>query len=390
MKKDHDHRMNRRKSLIWATVCGAILAGVAANANAEEHPSKPVRQSARKPPAAVQESAPSPWTFAVSGDSRNCGDIVMPAIAAGVRDEAARFYWHLGDFRAIYNFDEDIQHQPDHLAKPLNILGYEDLAWNDFIENQLLPFGNLPLFLAIGNHETIPPRTREQYLIQFADWLDTPALRKQRLSDDGHDFKLKSYYHWIEEGVDFITLDNGTPDQFDSSQLAWFEKVLDADSANPQIRAIVAGMHKALPESISEGHSMNESPAGIESGRRVYADLLKAQNGAHKRVYVLESHSHYFMDGIFDTEYWRNHGGVLPGWIIGTAGAQRYAFPENYPRQPSWQPDVYGYLLGTVKPDGEIEFSFKRVTEADVPPTVSSRYASDFVHWCFAENSIAH
>jgi len=25
------------------------------------------------------------WRFAVSGDSRNCGDIVMPAIAAGVK-----------------------------------------------------------------------------------------------------------------------------------------------------------------------------------------------------------------------------------------------------------------------------------------------------------------
>ncbi|WP_449425510.1 hypothetical protein [Rhodanobacter lindaniclasticus] len=27
------------------------------------------------------------WTFAVSGDSRNCGNIVMPAIAAGARHD---------------------------------------------------------------------------------------------------------------------------------------------------------------------------------------------------------------------------------------------------------------------------------------------------------------
>jgi hypothetical protein len=44
------------------------------------------------------------FRFAVSGDSRNCGDIAMPAIAAGVRKDGAQFYWHLGDYRAIYDF----------------------------------------------------------------------------------------------------------------------------------------------------------------------------------------------------------------------------------------------------------------------------------------------
>ena len=29
------------------------------------------------------------WKFAVSGDSRNCGDVVMPAIAAGVKQSGA-------------------------------------------------------------------------------------------------------------------------------------------------------------------------------------------------------------------------------------------------------------------------------------------------------------
>jgi hypothetical protein len=367
-----------------------MLGGLTARSNAQEQPSTQARHGARKPLPVARESAPPLWTFVVSGDSRNCGDIVMPAIAVGARKDDARFYWHLGDFRAIYNFDEDIQHQTEHIAKPLNIIGYEEFAWNDFIQNQLLPFGTLPVFLAMGNHEAILPKTREQYLLQFADWLDAPVLRKQRLSDDGHDFKLRTYYHWMEDGVDFITLDNATPDQLDSDQLAWLEKVLDADSANPQIKTIVAGMHKPLPESISEKHSMDESAAGVESGRRAYADLLKAQNSAHKHVYVLASHSHYFMDGIFHTEHWRNHGGVLPGWIVGTAGAQRYPFPENYEKQPTWQTDVYGFLLGTVNPDGEIDFAFQRISEADVPADVSSRYAPDFLHWCFAENSVAH
>src|ERR1019366_1919417 len=47
------------------------------------------------------------WTFAVSGDSRNCGDFVMPAIAAKVKAEKDTFYWHLGDFRWITMPDED-------------------------------------------------------------------------------------------------------------------------------------------------------------------------------------------------------------------------------------------------------------------------------------------
>ncbi|MGC1169815.1 MAG: hypothetical protein WA886_12990, partial [Candidatus Acidiferrales bacterium] len=62
----------------------------------------------------------APWSFAVSGDSRNCGDVVMPAIAAGVLKDNASFYWHLGDFRKNSDFDEDIQHQPDNIATPLS------------------------------------------------------------------------------------------------------------------------------------------------------------------------------------------------------------------------------------------------------------------------------
>jgi hypothetical protein len=330
------------------------------------------------------------WSFAVSGDSRNCGDVVMPAIAAGVKQKGAAFYWHLGDFRAIYTFDEDLLHQPENIAKPLNIISYEEHAWDDFIESQIVPFSPVPVFLGIGNHDTIPPKTREQYDIQFADWLDSPILQAQRLRDDPRDRKIRTYYHWIEGGVDFISLDNATDDQFDSAQLHWFQKVLQADSADPEIHAIVAGMHEALPESISMNHSMNQSVQGTESGRRVYQSLLKAQNDAHKHVYVLSSHSHYYMDGIFNTEYWRANGGVLPGWIVGTAGAVRYALPSNAKDAHAAGTNVYGFLTGTVRPNGEIDFAFQRLSESDVPAPVAERYAPSFVHWCFAENSAAH
>ncbi len=329
------------------------------------------------------------WQFAVSGDSRNCGDVVMPGIAAGAQQHQAAFYWHLGDLRAIYHFDEDMQHQPDHLAKPMTIIEYVNSAWQDFIDNQIGPFGSMPFFVGIGNHETVPPRTREDFIAQFADWLGSPVLREQRLRDDPHDHRLRAYYHWVERGVDFIYLDNATPDQFDAAQVRWFERTLAKAASDASVKTVVVGMHRALPDSISSSHSMNESPAGTESGRHVYTNLLKFREQTRKRVYVLASHSHFFMDDIFNTESWRTHGGVLPGWIVGTAGAVRYRLPENAKDARAAETNVYGYLLGTVNPNGEIRFDFQRLNESDIPAAVKSRYTPEFVHWCFAENSQA-
>jgi len=53
------------------------------------------------------------WSFAVSGDSRNCGDVVMGGIAAGVRADRAEFYWHLGYFRARSDSDHDLRAVPE-------------------------------------------------------------------------------------------------------------------------------------------------------------------------------------------------------------------------------------------------------------------------------------
>ena len=328
--------------------------------------------------------AQQPWTFAVSGDSRNCGDVVMPAIAAGVHQDHAAFYWHLGDFRAIYDFDQDYR-QGITTGPPL-IKDYENRAWDDFIQNQLTPFGNTPVFLGIGNHELIPPRTRPEFLIQFADWLDTPELKQQRLKDDPKDHRLRSYYHWQRTGIDFINLDNASPDQFDQDQIAWFERVLRADAADPSIATVVVGMHEALPDSIANGHSMSESPQGEASGRRAYAYLLNLQQTAHKNIYVLASHSHFFMDGVYNTGYWRTNGGVLPGWVIGTAGAARRVLPPNVADAKAAKTNVYGYLLATVNPDHTIGFKFHEIAETDTPAGVVTRFTPDFVHQCFIAN----
>ncbi len=328
------------------------------------------------------------WTFAVSGDSRNCGDVVMPAIAAGTQAHHAAFYWHLGDFRRGSDFDEDMAHEAAYRKHPMSIDRYEGNNWNDFIQNQLLPFGKVPVFLAIGNHE-LHFKTEEDYLVEFANWLNTPLIREQRVGDNPADYGLRTYYHWKIGGVDFFSMDNASGSQFDAGQMRWFESALKRDEADPNVHTIVLGMHKALPHSVAQ-HSMDESDMGIESGTRVYQDLLKAEQESHKRVYVLCAHLHLYMSNIFNTGYWRSHGGVLPGWIVATAGATRAALPPDSKEASEAMTNIYGYLLGTVNPPGSsggtISFKYYQVKESDVPRAVVDKFTPELTHWCFEEN----
>ncbi|HET7215255.1 MAG TPA: metallophosphoesterase [Terriglobia bacterium] len=333
------------------------------------------------------ESPGATWTFAVSGDSRNCGDVVMPAIAAGAREHHAAFYWHLGDFRWGSDIDQDMANEAG-LRHPISISRYEDNDWADFIQNQLLPFGPTPVFLAIGNHE-LHFKTEKDYVIEFANWLNTPIIQRQRLEDNATAYGPQTYYHWRIGGVDFITLDNAADDQFTKKQLRWFESVLKSDESDPNVHTIVLGMHKALPHSLAQ-HSMDESDMGIESGTRAYKDLLKARQEGHKHLYILCAHLHLYMANIFNTDYWKSHGGVLPGWIVATAGATRAKLPADSAEASAAITDVYGYLLGTVNPpggpEGVITFKYYEVKRANVPASVVDKFTPELVNWCFEEN----
>ena len=332
------------------------------------------------------QAADSSWTFMVSGDSRNCGDVVMPAIAAAAHREGAALYWHLGDLRLIADVDDDYR----SLHPNASLSEYLGAAWPDFEHSQIEPFGATTFFLAIGNHETVAPKSRAEFIATFAPWLDAPLIHRQRLKDDPNDRDPRSYYHWRHEGVEFISLDNATPDEFDAAQLKWLSAVLHRARHDAAVRAIVVGMHEALPESLARGHSMSDFPAGEASGLRVYAQLLEAHR--FKPVYVLASHSHFIMQGIFNTPYWHEHGGVLPGWIVGTAGAYRYALPPGSSQAAFAKTHVYGYLLANVAPPGAggkdpIHFEFKELKEVDTPHEVAAKYGADFVHHCYAENA---
>ena len=203
-------------------------------------------------------------------------------------------------------------------------------------------------------------------------------LRAQRLKDDPRDHKLRTYYHWVSRNVDFVALDNATPDQFDAAQLKWFRSVIERDEASADIRTIVAGMHAALPGSLSASHSMSESAQGDRSGRQVYEALWHAQNAAGKRVYLLASHSHYYLEDVYRTDTWKDK--VLPGWIVGTAGAVRYPLPAANGAA------VYGYLLGTVAGDGRISFAFQPQSLDDLLRANQGKQPDRLVRWCYEEN----
>jgi len=139
-----------------------------------------------------------------------------------------------------------------------------------------------------------------------------------------------------------------------------------------------------LPGSVSRLHSMSEGLQGDRSGRETYEALWHAQEAAHKRVYVLASHSHYYMDHIFETPDWK--GRVLPGWIIGTAGAQRYKLPaETTPAQHA-ETNVHGYLVATAGGDGAVSFEFERLSLDDLRAVSGSAYPEPLIRWCFEQN----
>jgi len=172
-------------------------------------------------PGRTQQAA-ADWTFAVSGDSRNCGDFVVPAIAAKVKAEKDTFYWHLGDFRAMYAPDEDLQSmQPG--GKQLDKEEYLPIAWDDFLTHQMASFGDFPVFLGRGNHEAVKPMNREAYIQKFQSFLNRPEIAAQRKTDGTE--TVESWYHWIEGSVDFVTVDNASKDQFSDAQMTWLRSI---------------------------------------------------------------------------------------------------------------------------------------------------------------------
>ena len=334
------------------------------------------------------------WAFSVAGDSRNCGNLVMPAIAAGARANHSAFYWHLGDLRKTYAIDEDFAAERRYRGAGYapTMTDYTHLAASDFVEHQVRPFGDMPFFVGIGNHETIAPASRLQFRVTMRELLDRPELRNQRLRDGipadalRQDALPPTYYHWRIRGVEFVYLDNATDDAFDDDQMQWFGEILRRALADRAVKALVVGMHEALPHSLGDDHSMCASKRGIASGELVYRQLAQARD-AGKHVYVLASHSHFYLANVFETPYWQQAGpGVLPGWIIGTAGAERYPLPAGVAPGPDARSRVYGYLQATVSADGTIDFRFQELARGDLASHLSPDLDPEILDVCVDAN----
>jgi Calcineurin-like phosphoesterase len=364
--------------------CGALLwLGMHFSANRSN-----VSAAHRQP--ATAQATPSPasgsWYFTVSGDSRDCGDLIMPKIAKSIqsiRDKTPiAFYWHLGDLRQLLAPDCDMiipltgdcKKTPPAWGKfPFDY--YLTHAWDDFIQHQIEPFDDTPFFLGIGNHELYADHTSRDFRLKFQKWLTQSQLYNQQVIDARKGIQAPdlgmTYYHFVMNGVDFIYLDNAGDDKFDGTQIIWFNKVLAADVADASIKTIIVGMHAALPYSTSSGHAMDDTCYGICSGTRVYNMLYQASLSATKKnIYVLASHAHNFQKDIFQTP--QHNGQVLPGWIVGTAGASQYlsgaATTADDEFADCWKTKIcYGYLLVEVHPDGTINPQFKQVTQEMEP-----------------------
>jgi hypothetical protein len=317
----------------------------------------------------------------------------MPKIARVIESEAAgppaELYWHLGDFRRMYDIDCDIlkrrhpsydceNRSPNQLDR-FEMAEYLDTAWDDFIERQLGSFKKTPMLLSIGNHE-LYGRTRDDYRRAFRKWLLQAPIHEQRVLDSSRGIlsaEGSTFYRVVRKGVDFVSLDNADEGGFSREQLVWLARVLALDAADDTVRTIVVGMHAALPYSTSRGHAMDATCAGLCSGQQAYDLLFRAQNLAgpedkRKHVYVLASHAHYFLENIYDTP--EHRGQVLPGWIIGTAGAQQYR-----------ETIQYGYVRMEVAADGTLTARFREVG-ADAPPLASGPGAKELTDFCFHVN----
>jgi hypothetical protein len=90
-------------------------------------------------------------------------------------------------------------------------------AWDDFISQQIAPFGSLPVHLGIGNHELYfhgatnadDELSHEEFIKKFSQWLGSSKT---------------AYYHWKVKQVDFISMDNSGNAGFEAEQ---FLDVLD-------------------------------------------------------------------------------------------------------------------------------------------------------------------
>jgi hypothetical protein len=103
-------------------------------------------------------------------------------------------------------------------------------------------------------------------------------------------------------------------------------------------------------------------------------------------VYVLSSHSHFYVPTPTtpSTGAMRQTGAVvLPGWVIGTAGAERYALPAKAKlrRRRARARLRLPHRFGGAR-DGQIAFAFHELGAAELQAVRSPDYEAEDVAFC--------
>jgi len=119
------------------------------------------------------------WRFVVSGDSRNCGDVVMP----GLRERRRKIRPVLLAFGRICG--------PSTLStKTSNTAEYRETAIDcglrkhcvaDFIDSQIAPFGSIPFFVALGITRRFRPEDSRRLSSAVCRLADTPCVARATL-----------------------------------------------------------------------------------------------------------------------------------------------------------------------------------------------------------------
>ena len=230
-------------------------------------PSGPWRCTAAECVARRVAGTPS-WRFAVSGDSRNCGDVVMPAIAAGVKQIRRRVLLAPRRFAPISAMrTKTFASSPSISPRPLTKTEYPGIAWDDFTQNQMAAFGDTPFYLGIGNHDTVAPEDHAAFVARFSEQLDLPNLRAQRLKDDPSDLAAEDVLPLdrARRGLSSIWTTR-TETSSSADQVAWLEKTLNRDLPILRFARLWWACTRRFPESLSSNHAMDDSKAAREAG----------------------------------------------------------------------------------------------------------------------------
>jgi hypothetical protein len=87
------------------------------------------------------------------------------------------------------------------------------------------------------------------------------------------------------------------------------------------------------------------------------------------------------MEDVYQTADWKNK--VLPGWIVGTAGAVPYRIPSEAGPAQKAQTDVHGYMIGTVSADGSVSFEFQKLSLEDLITAGHGTFSEPLIRWCY-------